>query len=81
MALVKKRKKSKRLSCSNSVLHVALNVRLEAFPNPFSHYASTLLCRPRHSACKNNRDSLIFGGLRENWTQALRFQVSGVRCQ
>jgi len=34
--------------------------------------------RPRHSAWKNNRDSLIFRGLRENWTLALRFRVSGV---
>jgi len=34
--------------------------------------------RPRHSAWKNNRDSLIFWGLHENWTLALRFQVSGV---
>jgi len=34
--------------------------------------------RPRHSAWKNNRNSLIFGGLHENWTLALRFQVSDV---
>jgi len=35
--------------------------------------------RPRHSAWKNNRDSLIFGGLRENWTLAIRFRVSVVK--
>jgi hypothetical protein len=34
--------------------------------------------RPRQSAWKNSRDSLIFEGLHENWTLALRFRASGV---
>ena len=34
--------------------------------------------RPRHSAWKNGCDSLIVLGLYENWTLAIRFQVSGV---
>ena len=37
--------------------------------------------RPRYSAWKNNCDSLAVVGLHENWTLALRFQVSGVRCE
>jgi hypothetical protein len=32
--------------------------------------------RPRNSAWKNSRDPLILEGLHENWTLALRFQVS-----
>ena len=35
-------------------------------------------CRPRHSAWKNSCDSLAVVGLHENWTLALRCQVSGV---
>ena len=37
--------------------------------------------RPRHSAWKNGCDSLIVVDLDENWTSAIRCQVSGVRCQ
>jgi len=33
--------------------------------------------RSRHSAWKNGCGSLIVVGLHENWTLAIRFQVSG----
>jgi hypothetical protein len=34
---------------------------------------------PRHSAEENGCDSSAVVGLHENWTLAIRFQVSGVR--
>ncbi len=40
--------------------------------------ANLIEYRPRHSAWKNSCDSLAVVGLHENWTLAIRFQVSGV---
>ena len=37
-----------------------------------------IISRPRHSAWKNGCDSLTVVGLHENWTLAIRCQVSGV---
>jgi hypothetical protein len=39
----------------------------------------TLVSRPRHSIWKNGCDPSTVVRLHENWTLALRFQVSGVR--